>query len=122
MKEERVHKGASESDRGGEGSDADSDGEGDGGGAGDGRGDGTDDGGEDDDDGEDLPVGRRPLGARGDRHKCRNETHRRPKLFSSSIEKLRHIISKHNSMTLLFWPFIPIFLLSDLTWFSLLLL
>ena len=95
MKEERVHKGTSGSDRGGEESDADSDGDGDGGGAGDGGGDDTDDGGEDDDDGEDLPVGRRPLGARGDRHKCRNETHRRPKLFSSSIEKLRHIILKH---------------------------
>ena len=29
------------------------------------------------------------------RHKCRNETHRRPKLFGSSMEKLRHVIAKH---------------------------
>ena len=31
----------------------------------------------------------------GARHQCRNKTHRRPKLFASSLEKLRHVISKH---------------------------
>ena len=38
---------------------------------------------------------------RRDQFKCRNETHLRPKLFRSSVEKLRHIISVHKC------PFAP---------------
>ena len=57
-----------------------------------------DDDDDDDDDDEDersSSKGRTRRRKEGDRHKCRNETHKRPKLFSSSLEKLRHVIQKH---------------------------
>ena len=76
-----------------EGSDS---GEDDDGGSDDDDGGSDDDSGEGDDGGrEEPPVRSRSLKARGDKHKCRNETHHRPKLFSSSLEKLRHVIAKH---------------------------
>ena len=58
--------------------------------------DDTDDKDDDDDEEEEGSEKKRKRRRKeGARHQCRNKTHRRPKIFASSLEKLRHVISKH---------------------------